>query len=165
MSPDYRRRRADRDLGAVVNGQVLSTATVAALSADQRAGSPVIFGGLAATMLVFWIGHAYAAAISSTVDRGRVLPIAEVLRIMVREWPVAEAAVPMLLAIGLAALGAWSRDTGVALSLAAGVVGLFGWGLVYGRRAHLSVWRALAAGLVSGALGLTIVLLKVLVLH
>lgn len=151
-------------LTAAVNGQVLSTATVAALSTSGAIGAVGLMVGLAVTMVVFWITHAYAEALSMSVSQAGRLPLAEVRRIMAQEWPIASAAAAPLIALGLAALGAWSTETGVVLSLTAGILGLGGWGLLYAHRAHLSWWRAIVAALLNAAiLGLVIVALKVLV--
>jgi hypothetical protein len=151
------------DLAATINGQVLTMATVAALSTNDELDPLIILAGVASTMLVYWVAHAYAETLSVSVTVGRALPVAEVRRVMVREWPIAQAAIPALIALGLTSLGAWSAETGILLTLIGGVLALFGWGLAYGYRARLRWWRAAVVGGVNATLGLVIVALKLLV--
>lgn len=148
------------NLAATINGQVLTIATVAALSTNEEHGALLIFTGVASTMLVYWIAHAYAETIAVSVTHGRVLPLGELGRVMAGEWPIAEAAIPALVVLGLTALGAWPTATGVLISLFGGVLALFSWGLAYGRRAQLPWWRAAVVGAVNASLGLVIVVLK-----
>jgi hypothetical protein len=76
------------------------------------------------------------------------------------EWPVVQSAAPPALALLLAALGVWSRDSGVTIALWLGVVALAGWGAFIGRRARYS-WPATAVwAAFSGALGVAIIVLK-----
>ncbi|MFP5306253.1 MAG: hypothetical protein ACLGI7_10590 [Gammaproteobacteria bacterium] len=151
------------NLAATINGQVLTMATVAALSTDEEHGALVILAGVASTMLVYWMAHAYAEALSVSVTEQRRLPAVELRRVMAREWPVAEAAVPAISALGLTALGAWSVQTGVFITLIGGVLALFGWGLAYGRRRRLAWPRAVMVGVINASFGLVIVALKLLV--
>jgi hypothetical protein len=148
------------NLAATINGQVLTIATVAALSTNEEHGALLILGGVASTMLVYWIAHAYAETISVSVTHGRVLPLGELRHVMAQEWPIAEAALPAIIVLGLTALGGWSTATGVLITLFGGVFALFGWGLAYGRRAELHWSRAAVVGSVNASLGLVIVALK-----
>ena len=111
-------------------------------------------------MLTFWIAHAYAQLIAQRVSQLTPLQLRDVGVHLRDEWPVAQAAAPPALALLLAALGVWSRDSGVTIALWLGVVSLGGWGAVIGRRARYS-WRATAVlAACSGALGVAIIVLK-----
>jgi hypothetical protein len=155
--------RRTPNLAGAIYGNVLATSTVAALSTDPDLGATAILASLVATVLVFWVAHAYAEVVSATVLGARTLPIAEVRRVMAREWSIAQAAIPTGIPLALAGVGLWSTRTGVTLALAGGVLALAGWGLVFGRRARLPRWRALVVAVVSAAFGLVVVALKVLV--
>jgi hypothetical protein len=151
------------NLAGAIYGQIIATSTVAALSTDAELGAEVILGALVATMLVFWIAHAYAEVTSATVMRARALPIGEIRAVMGKEWPIAQSAIPVAIPLVLAALGAWSTETGVSLALGAGVLALAGWGIGIGLRARMPRHQALVVGLITATLGLVVVALKVLV--
>ena len=65
-----------------------------------------------------------------------------------REWPLVEAAALPSILLALAWAGAWSRETGARLALAAALVQVVAWGFAAGRRAGGSPLTAtvLAAG-------------------
>ena len=113
-------------------------------------------------MLVFWVAHVYAETISQRVAQdGR--GARELRHLAEREWPMVQAALPAVVALTLAALGLWSREAGITIALGLGVVVLGGWGTAAGRRAGRSRRRSFLDGLGSAALGLLIILLKVLI--
>ena len=150
----------DTDFASAIYGQVLASASVVALSRHDEAPMEIV-AGVAATMLVFWLAHVYAEAISRSVardDRAR-----ELRHIAASEWPMVQAALPAVVALTLAALGLWSREAGITIALALGVVELGAWGTAAGRRAGRSQSRALLGGLSCAAFGLLIIVLKVLI--
>jgi uncharacterized membrane protein YeiH len=79
------------------------------------------------------------------------------------EWPMIEACVPVVIPLLLAAVGLFSRDTGVTLALVVGVAALVAWGVAVGRSRGLSTLGVAIAGVLNGAFGGVIVGLKVLV--
>lgn len=150
----------DTDFSSAIYGQVLAGSAVVALSRHDERPMEIV-GGVSATMLVFWVAHVYAETISRAVARdGRSGALRHLAR---QEWPMVQAALPAVVALTLAALGLWSRGTGVTIALALGVVELFGWGLAAGRRSGRSKGGALGAGLVCAAFGLLLIGLKVLI--
>jgi hypothetical protein len=148
-------------LARAVYGQVLALSEVAALSIDHELGSAQILFGLLGTMFVFWLAHVYSTVVSARVTSGPVPPWSE-LRAAVRlEWPLFEAAAPAAFALLLGVLGVYGTRTAVGVAIGLGIANLFLWGAAMGRR---SGWGAtLVAGALSAALGVAVVLLKVLV--
>jgi hypothetical protein len=121
------------------------------------------FVALLVTMLVFWLAHAYAQAISTRMGRDRALSLGEVTAIAAGEWPIVQGAGALLLVLALGGAGAYSRNTALSIALAVGVAQLFGWGLVIGRRSGFSVVHALLSAALTGAFGVVIVVLKIAV--
>jgi len=149
-------------VGAVY-GQILTISVVAALSEDAQAGPSEIFFSVVLTMLVFWLAHLYAEAVAQRLERPDPLSWREVRGLMSQEWPIMRAALPALLALGLGWAGVVSSRMATNLAIAAGVVALFGWGLLIGRRSYLSPVATVGAVALNGGLGLAIVALKIIV--
>jgi hypothetical protein len=147
-----------------VYGQVIVTATVAALALDNELSATQILIFTVATMFVFWLAHIYAELVSAHVAAGSRLSRERMLSVFRSEWPIMQAAGPPALALALAALGVYSTETGIRIALLTGVVLLGGWGWLIGSRAGLSTAGTLAAAAVSGGLGLLVILLE-LALH
>jgi hypothetical protein len=142
----------------------VATALVVALSSQQSSpGTTAI--ALVLTNAVFWLAHVHARVVAVSVTAGRRPRAAEVREEMRREWPLLQACVPLLIPLLLGVLGVFSRSTAHWLSILAGLVALLAWGVVIGRRRGMG-WAgtALLAG-INLALGLIVVLLKVLVDH
>lgn len=147
---------------SAIYGTIVVAGVIAALGHEQAA-APTVFGSVLATAFVFWLAHVWAAATSARVESGRRLPPRAVAEIAAHEWPMVESAVLPLVPIALAWAGLFSDAAGIDLALAVTVLQLVAWGLVVGRRTHERWPAALLSGLVNGAFGLLLVLLKALV--
>lgn len=154
---------APANVSGAIYGQVLVTSVLAAASEDPGATPGDLLADVLATMLVFWAAHVYADAMSHRVESGGHLPWAQLRAIMVREWPIVQAAGASSVVLGLGALGVFSRDGAVSLAIALGLVALFGWGLVVARRSGRGLARSLLSAVLSAAFGLVIVALKLIV--
>lgn len=152
------------ELKGGVYGQVMVTATVAALALDDALSATNILIFTVATMFVFWLAHIYAELVSMHVVAGSRISRARLAGVFRSEWPIMQAAGPPSLALALAALDVYSREAGVRIALITGVVLLAGWGWMIGRRAGLPLSRTLVAAGTSGGLGILIILLE-LALH
>ena len=152
------------ELKGGVYGQVMVTATVAALALDDSLSATNILIFTVATMFVFWLAHVYAELVSVHVVAGSRIAGGRLTRVFRSEWPIMQAAGPPSLALALAALDVYSREAGVRIALITGVVLLAGWGLMIGRRAGLPTAGTLIAAGLSGSLGVFIILLE-LALH
>lgn len=148
------------ELKGGVYGQVMVTATVAALALDDALSATNILIFTVATMFVFWLAHVYAELISVHVVAGSRISRERLAGIFRSEWPIMQAAGPPSLALALAALDVYSREAGVRLALISGVVLLAGWGWRIGRRAGMPTKKVVAAAALSGSLGIFIILLE-----
>jgi hypothetical protein len=155
--------RPEYNLAGAIYGQILSLAVVASLSEDSGISAGEMLGSVAATMLVFWIAHAYSEVIARRVQRSIPLTGRALLATISNEWPIAEAALPPMVGLLLGAIGLVSRDTAVAVALTLGVAALFAWGVAIGRGAQRSWPRTLAAAGISTIFGLVIIGLKIVV--
>ena len=157
------REEAQANVAGAIYGQVLVTSFVAARSEAKSIDAGEVFAGLLFTMIVFWLAHTYADAVARRLRRGNPLTWREVWTIAKYEWPMLQAAVPSLLALGLGWAGAVSTLTAVRLAIGLGVLALLAWGFVIARASRLSTLATVGSVAVNGAFGLGIVGLKVLV--
>jgi hypothetical protein len=139
----------DRDVrfGAAVYGSFLA-ASVIGVAYESEAGARTMTASLLGSMLVFWAAHVWSEAVGERIRLGAGFRPRDVLVIARREWPLVEAAVLPSMLLALAWAGAWSRETGARLALAAALVQILAWGFSAGRRAGGSWLTAtvLAAG-------------------
>jgi hypothetical protein len=151
-----------QNLSASVYGTILVSSVIVGLAGtDLRAGA--IMAALAVTALVFALAHAWSGALARSADDRQALAVAHVLDGIRHEWPMVEAVTPALVALGLAALGLYSKGTGLWIAIIANTVLLFVWGAILRHRAAGNPMQAIAAGLTTATLGLALVALKVLV--
>jgi hypothetical protein len=161
--------RAARDTGrvterttnfaAAIYGSILVAALVSTLDAEHATASAMCIAVLS-TMVVFWIAHVWADAVAERVSDPAPLSVARVRRIARVQWPMVQTAIGPLIALLLAAAGAWSLHAGVAVALGVSVAQLAAWGVVIGFRTDASWPAALLSGFVDGLLGVAIVVLK-----
>ena len=139
----------DRDVrfGAAVYGSFLA-ASVIGVAYESGASARTMTASLLGSVLVFWAAHVWSEAVGERIRLGEAFRPREVLLIARREWPLVEAAALPSILLALAWAGAWSRETGARLALAAALVQLIAWGFAAGRRTGGSRLTAtvLAAG-------------------
>ena len=122
-----------------------------------------MIAALAVTALVFALAHAWSRALARSADDREALAVGHVLDGIRHEWPMVEAVTPAVLALGLAALGVYSENTGLWIAIIANTVLLFAWGAILRHRAAGSPLEFIAAGLTTAMLGLVLVALKALI--
>ena len=144
------RRAGAPKLSSAIYGQVVATSTTGALGLDDELSTTAVLVGVVATMLVFWLAHAYAELLADSIIRPHRVTPRDVGAQLLAEWPIAQAAWPTVVTLGLALAGVWSRDTAVSIALWLGAIALAGWGAVVGRRAGKSWPRDLADRLPRG---------------
>lgn len=150
------------DFSGSVYGTILASSIVVALG-YQGGDAWVMIAALMVTELVFALAHAWSTLLSSGAKRGGFPSPRDLRGAFAHEWPVLQATWPAVLALLLAALGVYSSDTGVDVALVANSVVLFLWGFALARLQGASRGVAVAAGTVTCALGVALVVLKVLV--
>lgn len=154
-------RRAVAISGSVY-GTILASSIVVALG-YQGGDALVMITALIVTELVFALAHAWSTLLATGADRGGLPSPGDVGAALRYERPVLQATWPAVLALSLAALGAYSSDTGVDVALVANAVILFLWGFALARQQGASTALAVAAGAFTCLLGVALVVLKVLV--
>jgi hypothetical protein len=151
-----------RDFSAAVYGSLLVTTLVAV----QWQGDPAP-GRIALTLLtsvaVFWLAHAWAEIVDHRVHGPISLRTA--VGIASGESPIITAAIVPAIILGLPTLLPIEVDVAIGLALLASLAQLFLWGLTVGRAAHGSWPLALGVAIIDLALGILVVVLKVVVIH
>jgi hypothetical protein len=163
MSGQARSGRLPPNAARAVYGQILVTSVVGALSEDSEIEAGDILISVVATMLIFWLAHVYAEAMSRGLQARRHLSWAEIRRLAAAEWPLVQAAFPTAIVLALGAIGVLSTETAVDLAIAVGVVALFTWGLAIGRASGSSWPASLFGAAISASFGLVVVGLKALI--
>jgi hypothetical protein len=159
--PLFARLLPDRNLAGSLYGTVLVTSVLIAFSDSSRAG-PVI-AGVVVTTMVFALAHAWAQALGRSGAERRPLDRHAFRHAIGHEWAIVEAAIPATAVLLFAAFGLYKTETGLWIAVLLNVGLLFVWGVGVRRLSGGTFLQALGAGLASAALGLVLVLLKILV--
>jgi hypothetical protein len=143
----------DRDVrfGAAVYGSFLA-ASVIGVAYESGAGARTMTASLLGSMLVYWAAHVWSEAIGERILLGKGFRLRDMLLIARREWPLVEAAALPSILLGVAWAGAWSRETGARLAIAATLVQVVSWGFAAGRRAGGSRLTAVVLAVGEGML-------------
>ena len=153
-----------RDYAAAIYGSIVATAIIAALRGTQVSAGELTLDVLA-TMVVFWLAHTWAAVAGERIHTRHSLSAHRVRALASEEWPMVEAGFGPVFALALGWVGVLDEDDAAKLAIAIGVVQLFAWGFVLGRRVYHWWLGALLAGLGNGILGLALVALEIAVSH
>ena len=148
------------NLAGSLYGLILVTSVIVTLSGKEI---ELLAVALVVTSAVFALAHAWAHALSEAAEEQRAVDRHRFARSLTHEWPIVQAALPAAVLVALAALGVWSTDTALWVALGVNVVLLFVWGAGLRELAGGTLAQMLAAGASTAALGLILVLLKVLV--
>jgi hypothetical protein len=150
------------DYTSAVYGSLLVTSLVAV---QWRSDTSAEYIGLSFVIAVaaFWLTHCWSAIVDRRV-RGPV-ERSQVIAIGLQEAPMLEAAILPALCCALSTIGVLGVNNAVGLALLVSLFQLFLWGLAVGRAAHTRWSAALLIAAVDLALGLIVVVLKVIVLH
>ena len=147
---------AFRGLAAAIYGQVVVTSIVAALEVHEQSPPSRTFFAVVATMVVFWLAHAYAEAIVAA-DNWR-----DTSRILREEGWMVLVAAPTLAVLVLGVAGVFSRENAALVSVYVGVAMLFALALVAARRAGRTTPGVIFTAVIGAVFGLVVVVLKVL---
>ena len=152
-------------IAGTVYGTIIVMATLVAGAPAFRDDLWHLFAIVVVTTLVFWAAHIYAHGLAESLQLGRRLTRRELARIAHRERAMGLAVVLPAVALVLGALGVIRGSLAIWLALGLGVAALATQGLRYAQLERLS---ALGTTVVVGlnlALGVSLVLLKVIVVH
>jgi hypothetical protein len=117
------------------------------------------------TVLVLWLAHVYAHGLGESLLAGRRLDAAELGAIARRELAIPLAAVAPTAVLLLGVVGLLASRTAFWLAFGLGVATLGVQGLRYARVERLGAQGTAAAVAINVALGLVLVVLKLLVSH
>ena len=149
------------DTAGAIYGIIAAMAVIAGAASSSSHAKPLSL--TVATLLVFWLAHVYAQALSHHLRGARRLEWAVVRRAMAEERPLLEGPVPLLVVLALGAGGVIDQHLAIRLALWLGVAELVAWGILYARRQRWRWVTALVAGAINGLFGLLIVVLEVVV--
>jgi|SRR5215217_1146955 len=155
-----RRRNA---AARAIYGTILATAVIVALSKDEAASAGGLAAAVAGTAIILWLTHAYADLMGERAGNRDASSWRSPKTVFADEWPMAESALPPIMALALGALDVLSRDTAVSAALVVAVAELMLWGYVAGRRMGAGTAGATGAAMVNGILGGLIVALTALI--
>ena len=165
-----RASRVVKNPGAAVYGAIVATASIAAAShLEPRAW--VVLVEMLSTLAVFWLAHVHSAVISARFEQPAAPLRGLVREALDHELPMLEASIVPVALLGLAAAGGIAQSAAITAALWAGVVELFGVGILRARRipdgaqrAGGEVLRVVLVGFAYALSGGALVALKV-VLH
>jgi hypothetical protein len=152
-------------IAGTVYGTIIVMATLVAGAPAFKDDLWHLFAIVVVTTLVFWAAHIYAHGLAESLQLGRRLTRHELAQIAHRERAMGLAVVLPAVALVLGALGVIRGSLAIWLALGLGVAALATQGLRYAQLERLS---ALGTTVVVGlnlALGVSLVLLKVIVVH
>ncbi|MFJ8636008.1 hypothetical protein [Streptomyces sp. NPDC093568] len=116
------------------------------------------------TSLAFWLAHVHAQLFGARLTH-RVLDRRTVLHVCRDEWPIVKAAVPPAVAVAVSPLLGLGVSGAVWLALSVAVAGQVGWSLAAARRAGASGRLMAVTACVNLALGLLIIVFKLVLTH
>jgi hypothetical protein len=152
-------------IAGTVYGTIIVMATLVAGAPAFKHDLWHLFAIVVVTTVVFWAAHIYAHGLGESLQLGRRITRSELAQIAHRERAMALSVVLPAVALVLGALGVIRGSWSIWLALGIGVAALATQGVRYARLERLS---ALGTTVVVGlnlALGLSLVLLKVIVVH
>ena len=157
LAPGPRARRFSGEPSTAIYGTIV-VAGVLAAEGETGHALGLILATVAATLVVFWLAHAYAHVLGSAIVAGTLTDLRATLR---AEWPIVESGLPPALGMVVAHLLGATGDTAVLVGMIVAVVELAGWAELACRRRGLSPWHSIPYVAVAVALGAAVVALKV----
>jgi len=152
-----------------IAGTVYGTIVVLAALMGGVKAFPNDLWGLAAvaavTTLVLWVAHVYSHGLGESLNLGRRLTAGELREIAQREFSIPLAGVLPLAAVVLGAVGVLEAGTAVWAAFLVGLATLGAQGLRYARVEQLSTTGTVLTVAINLALGLTIVVMKAILVH
>jgi hypothetical protein len=146
-----------------VYGLILATAVIAI----SRESDPYDAGQAALSMvvtaLVFWLAHVYARLLGRAVSHDDGLTRAAIARATREDWSVVEVAIPLVLILGLGAIGVMPERAALVAATALALVELAATGAYAAIRQGAGLGGTLLSAAIALVLGLSVVLLKVLI--
>jgi hypothetical protein len=146
-----------------VYGLVLATSVIAVSAQYDQAHAGRVAVAVLVTALVFWIAHAYAAALGVAVSEDEAAMHVTVVRALREHWSLVEVTIPVLLALGLGVAGLVPDRAALVVATVVALLELAGTGAYGARRQGAGAHRIAASATIALVLGLLIVVLKAFV--
>ena len=152
-------------ISGAVYGTIIVMSTLVAGAPAFKNDLWHLFAIVVVTTLVFWAAHIYAHGLGESLQLERRITGSELAQIAHRERAMGLAVVLPAFALVLGALGVIRGSLSIWLALALGVAALAVQGVRYARLERLSALGTVVVVGLNLALGLSLVLLKVIVVH
>lgn len=150
------------NLAGAIYGTIVSMTVVATASKDVSLGPIDIAAWAAITGIVFWLVHVYADIVAAGYSTPREA-MGHARGAFRAEWPIVQGAMIPAVAMLAAPLGIVSTENASYFAVGAGILTLFGTGLLIGSRDSRSWGRRILIGSVNAIFGLVILALKIFV--
>jgi multisubunit Na+/H+ antiporter MnhG subunit len=145
-----------------VYGLILATAVIAISRESDPSDAGQAALSMVVTALVFWLAHVYAHLLGRAVSRGG-LTRAAIARATREDWALVEVAIPLVLILGLGAIGVMPERAALVAATALALVELAAAGAYAAIRQGAGLGGTLLSAAIALVLGLCVVLLKVLI--
>lgn len=150
-----------RNPAGSIYGTILADSVLAVESERQVTLRDLVYAELV-TVAVYWLAHVYADFLGAPPSVSRRAALHRLVETMTHNWSLVTASFFPLLAVLLAAVAGASVQTAALAGMWTGVAALVLWGEIAGRHSGRGRWASVAYGLVSGAFGGVLILLRVL---
>lgn len=152
-----------RDAASAIYGLVIAMSVVAAFGQEARPDPLEVLITVVTSSMVFWAAHAYANLLGERIQARHPATWARRRAMLWHSWPIVEAAYPAAVILLLATLSSLRGSVAIDVILGLSLLELAVIGFVAARRgAATTVPAALVSSAFTFALGLAIVILKVL---
>jgi len=156
---------AEGRIGSTIYGTLLVlAATLAAYGAERRDPGKLV-ELVVTVVLVFWITFVYAQALAESIERGTRIGRETIVRVAGGELGIVQAAVLPVAALLLGVVGLISESASIWVAVAVGLATLFVEGYRYSRAVSLGAMGTVSIMVLNLALGVSVVALKVALVH
>lgn len=155
--------RAVTWLAAYIYGTIATLVAIGGLAFEVRLNAVSATGVIVVGAIAIWLAHAVSKLVARRAREGADLHSADVAAELRNSWPIVSAALPAAVVMILAAVGAWTAETGLVIDEVIGVLALAAVGIATAGGARRSVGRRILYVTVLTAVGLAIVGLEVAV--
>ena len=144
-------------------GLILATAVIAISRESDPSDAGQAALSVLVTALVFWLAHVYARLLGTAVSHDRGLTRAAVAWAAREHWSLVEVAIPLVLVLGLGAIGVIPERAALVSGTVLALVELAATGAYAAIRHDAGPAGTLLSAAFASTLGVFVVLLKVLI--
>ena len=161
----FGRGETGEQLGGFLYGTIVVLAVIAAGARANRDAPGTMLALVLITTGTFWLAHVYAHGLARSVTAKERPSFAELLDVARHEAAIVKACGPPMVPVVLAILGVLSPSTSYWCAMGIGLAVLAIDGLLFARALRLSPLAALGVTAANLALGVLLVIMKLLVTH